>query len=49
MKIENVEKLVVNLHDKSEYVIHIKNLKQVLYHRLVLKQVHRLIKFNQNA
>ena len=27
MKIEKVEKLVPNLHDKSEYVIHIKNLK----------------------
>ena len=26
MKIEKVEKLVANLHDKSEYVIHIRNL-----------------------
>ena len=26
MKIENVEKLVPNLHDKTEYVIHIRNL-----------------------
>ena len=30
MKIEVVEKLVANLHDKSEYVIHIRNLKQAL-------------------
>ena len=30
MKIEKVEKLVANLHDKTEYVIHIQNLKQVL-------------------
>ena len=30
MKIEIVEKLVANLHDKSEYVIHIRNLKQAL-------------------
>ena len=29
-KIEKVEKLVANLHDKAEYVIHIKNLKQAL-------------------
>ena len=29
-KIEKVEKLVANLHDKSEYVIHIRNLKQAL-------------------
>ena len=30
MKIETVEKLVATLHDKSEYVIHIRNLKQAL-------------------
>ena len=44
-----VEKLVTNLHDKTEYVIHIKNLKQELNHGLVLNKVHRVIKFNQNA
>ena len=49
MKIEKVEKLVANLHDKTEYVIHIRNLKQALHHGLVLKKVHRVIKFNQNA
>ena len=27
MKIEKVKKLVANLHDKNEYVIHITNLK----------------------
>ena len=27
MKIEKVEKPVANLHDKTEYVIHIRNLK----------------------
>ena len=35
MKMEKVEKLVANLHDKSEYVIHMRNLKQVLIHGLV--------------
>ena len=49
MKIEKVKKLAANLHDKTEYVIHIKNLNQVLNHGLVLKKVHRVIKFNQNA
>ena len=35
---------------KIEYVIHIRNLKQALLnHGLVLKKVHRVIKFNQNA
>ena len=32
MQIENNEKLVANLHDKTEYVIHIKNLKEGLNH-----------------
>ena len=27
MKIEKLEKFIPNLHDKSEYVIHIRNLK----------------------
>ena len=49
MKTEKVEKLVINLHDKTEYVIHIRNLKQALNHGLVLKKVHRVIKFNQKA
>ena len=49
MKIEKVEEVVANLHDKTEYVIHIRNLKQALNHRLVLKKVHRVIKSNQNA
>ena len=49
MKIEKVEKLVANLHDKTEYVMHIRKLKQALNYRLVLKKPHRVIKFNQNA
>ena len=35
MKIEKVESLVANLHDKTEYVIHKRNLKQSLRHGLV--------------
>ena len=49
MKIEKVEKLVANLHDKTEYVIHIRSLKQALNHELVSKKVHRVTKFNQKA
>ena len=49
MKIEKVENLVANLHDKTECAIHIRNLKQALNHWLVLKKVHKVIKFNQNA
>ena len=47
MKLEKDKKLVTNLHDKTEYVIHIRNLKQALSHGLILKKVHRVIKFNQ--
>ena len=49
IKIEKVEKLVTNLHDETEYVIHIRNLKQALNHGLILKKFHRMIKFNQKA
>ena len=50
MEIEKFKKLVANLHNKTEYVIHIRNLKHTLNHRLVfLKKIHRVIKFNQNA
>ena len=49
MKIKKVEKLVIVLHDKSEYIIHIINLEQALNHGLVLKKVHRVIKLNQKA
>ena len=46
MKIEKVEKLAANLHDKTEYVICIRNLNRALTHGLVLKKVHRVLKFN---
>ena len=48
MKIEKGRKLVANLHDKTEYVIYIRNLKQTLNNGLVFKNIHRMIKFNQN-
>ena len=32
-----IEKLVTKLHDKTEYVIHIRNLKQTLNQGLILK------------
>ena len=49
MKVEKVENLVANLHVKTEYIIHIRNLKQALNHGLVLKKLQRIDKFNQNA
>ena len=46
---EKVKKLVSNLHEKTEIVIDIRNLKQMLNHGLVLKKSHRVITFNQKA
>ena len=37
------------LLNKTEFVIHIRNLNQALNHALILKTVHRVITFNQNA
>ena len=37
MKIEKVEKLVVNLYDKTEYFVQRKSLKQALNQGLILK------------
>ena len=48
-KLEKVEKLVCNIEDKEKYVIHIRALKQALNNGLILKDVHRVIKFNQEA
>ena len=43
------EQLIADQNDEIEYVIHIRNSKQALNHGLVLKSVHRVIKFNQSA
>ena len=39
---------MANSHNKTEYVIHIRNLKQTLSNRLFFGKVHKLIKINQN-
>ena len=44
-----MKKLIANLHDETEYVIHIRNLKQSLNIGLALKRVHKVVKLNQNA
>ena len=46
MKIKNFEKLVANISIETEYVIHIRNLKQALNHGLVLKKVQRVTTCN---
>ena len=49
LKIEKVANFFANLNGKNKYVIRIRNLKQVLNHGLVLKNVHRIINFNQRS
>ena len=47
-KERNLENLLTSLEDETEYVTHIKSLKQALNDNLVLKKVHRVISFNQD-
>ena len=49
MKIETFTSFMAYLRDEVEYVIYIRNLKQVLSHILALKNVHRVIKFDQES
>ena len=49
MKIGKCKKLVCNLYDKKNYVVHIRSLKQALNHGLMLKKVNRVIQFYQKA
>ena len=41
MKIDKCKKLVCNLYDKKDYVVHIRSLKQALNHELILEKVHK--------
>ena len=48
IKILKCDKLVCNLYDKKNYVVHIRSLKQALNNGLVvLKKVHEIIQFNK--
>ena len=47
MKINGVTKLVPNLRDKKNYVVHYKTLKQALDHGLKLTKINRILEFDQ--
>ena len=49
MVTNNTKKLVCNLNNKKNYIVHINVLKQALDHGLKLKKVHRIIEFEQEA
>ena len=45
-KIKKCNKLVCNIYDKENYVLHIKASKEALNHELILNKVHWVIQFN---
>ena len=49
MKINKCSKLLCNLYDKNNSVVHIRSLKEALDHELILKKVNRVIQFNQET
>ena len=49
IKIKKVDKLLGNLHDNEEYILHIRNFKKALNYKLVFEKVHRVIKFKQKS
>ena len=49
LKIGGIEKLVPNLLNKKNYVIHIQAQNQALAHGLILDRIHRAIEFDQSA
>ena len=49
IKINKYTKLICNIQDKENYVVHISALKQALNHGLKLTKIHRIIQFDQEA
>ena len=49
MKIDKCKKLVCNLRNKKNYVVHIRSSKKALNYGSKLKKVHRIIELNQES
>ena len=49
MKIRNVEKLILNLNNKTNYVVHYENLKLYESLGLIITKIHIGIKFEESA
>ena len=47
--INKCKKLTPNLNDKKNYIVHIDNLQYYISKGLILKKIHRVVKFNQSA
>ena len=48
LKVDKIDKLICSFIPKRHYVVHYKNLKQYLEEGMILKKVHRGIKFYQS-
>ena len=48
-KLNGPEKLVCNIYNKKNHVVHIRALRQALNHGLMMKKVHNVLEFNQEA
>ena len=48
IKVSHVKKLIPNLHDKTDYVLHYKNLELYLSLGIKLTKIHRVLKFKQS-
>ena len=47
IKVGDVKKLIPNLGNKTNYVVHYRNLQLYLSLRMKLTKIHRVLKFNQ--
>ena len=48
-KIKQCNKIFCSINDKENYLVHIRALKQALNHGLILRTIHRVVQFNQEA
>ena len=48
IKVDNVEKLIANLGNKTNYVVHYKNIQLFLSLGMKLNKIHRVLRYKQS-